>query len=250
MASLGELTACIAHEIQNPINFVNNYSELNTELIGEMKAEILNGNFDEVKTIADDIDVNEQKINHHGRRADAIVKAMLQHSQGSTGHKEPTNINALADQYLQLSYQGIKAAEKSFEITLQTDFDVTIDKIAVVPQDIGKVLLNLYNNAFYAVKEKKKFAGATFVPSVSVGTRNCGEHIEIYVKDNGTGIPHKILDKIFQPFFTTKPTGQGTGLGLSLSYDIMKAAGGEIKAETQEGEGSVFTILLFSNPVG
>lgn len=250
MASLGELTAGIAHEIQNPINFVNNFSELNSELINEMKAEISNGNFDEVKLIADDIATNEQKINHHGRRADAIVKGMLQHSQGHIGHKEPTNINALADQYLRLSYQGIRAVETGFDINLQTDYDATIETFNVVPQVIGKVLLNLCNNAFYAVKEKKKSAGATFVPAVTVGTRNFNDHIEIYVKDNGTGIPHKILDKIYQPFFTTKPTGQGTGLGLSLSYDMIKATGGELKVETQEGEGSVFTILLYRKQVG
>lgn len=249
MASLGELTAGIAHEIQNPINFVNNFSELNAELINDMRTEISKGNLEEIKLIADDIEANEQKINHHGKRADAIVKGMLQHSQGSTGHKELTNINALADQYLRLSCQSIKTAGTNFDVTLQTNFDATIDKINVVPQDIGKVLLNLYNNAFYTVNEKKITAGESYRPTVSVTTKNLGDHVEICVMDNGNGIPHKILDKIFQPFFTTKPTGQGTGLGLSLSYDIIKATGGELKVQTEEGEGSVFTILLFNQPV-
>ncbi|HXL56956.1 MAG TPA: ATP-binding protein, partial [Chitinophagaceae bacterium] len=244
MASLGELTSGIAHEIQNPLNFVNNFSEVNTELIAEMKQEIDKGNIEEVKEIANDIKENEQKILHHGKRADTIVKGMLQHSRVSTGQKEPTDINALADEYLRLSYHGLRAKDKTFNATLQTDFDATIGKINIVPQDIGRVLLNLFNNAFYAVTEKKKQTGNNYEPTVSVSIKKVNGKVEIRVADNGNGIPQKILDKIFQPFFTTKPTGQGTGLGLSLSYDIVKAHGGEIRVETKEGEGAEFAIQL------
>jgi two-component system NtrC family sensor kinase len=252
MASLGELTAGIAHEIQNPLNFVNNFSEVNTELIDEAEQEIVNGNISEVRTILNDIKDNEQKITHHGKRADAIVKGMLQHSRSTSGVKEPTNINALADEYLRLSYHGLKAKDKTFNATLETDFDTGIEKINIIPQDIGRVLLNLFNNAFYAVTEKKKnltgfenLSGLnSYQPIVSVWTKKLDGKIEIYVHDNGSGIPQKVVDKIFQPFFTTKPTGQGTGLGLSLSYDIIKAHSGEIKVETKEGEGSEFAIRL------
>ena len=244
MASLGELTAGIAHEIQNPLNFVNNFSEVNTELINEMKDEINKGNIDEVKAIANDIAENEQKINHHGRRADAIVKGMLQHSRSSSGVKEPTDINALADEYLRLAYHGLRAKDKSFNAKMETDFDKSIDGINVVPQDIGRMILNLITNAFYVVDEKKKLQPEGYEPTVSVSTKRLGDKIEIRVKDNGSGIPQKDLDKIFQPFFTTKPTGQGTGLGLSLSYDIVKAHGGELKVDTKEGEGTIFKIYL------
>ncbi|MGI8952559.1 MAG: ATP-binding protein [Chitinophagaceae bacterium] len=244
MASLGELTAGIAHEIQNPLNFVNNFSEVNTELIAEMHQEIDKGNIQGVKLIANDIKENEQKINHHGKRADAIVKGMLQHSRKSTGQKEPTDINALCDEYLRLSYHGLRAKDKSFNANMQTDFDENIKKINVVPQNVGRVLLNLFNNAFYSVNEKKKTANETYQPTVSVQTKELNDKIQITVKDNGNGIPQKVMDKIFQPFFTTKPTGEGTGLGLSLSYDIIKTHGGEIKVETKEGEGSEFIIQL------
>jgi signal transduction histidine kinase len=256
MASLGELTAGIAHEIQNPLNFVNNFSEVNTELIDEMEKEIDNGNITEVKAIASDIKDNEQKINHHGKRADAIVKNMLQHSRSGSGKKEPTDINALADEYLRLSYHGLRAKDKSFNATFETHFDNGIGKINIVPQEIGRVILNLINNAFYAVSEKKKHASASpasigYEPVVTISTKTIkpplgglGAKVEIKVSDNGNGIPQKVLDKIFQPFFTTKPTGQGTGLGLSLSYDIIKAHGGELKVETKEGEGSIFYIEL------
>jgi signal transduction histidine kinase len=244
MASLGELTAGIAHEIQNPLNFVNNFSEVNTELIEEMKTELVNGNGQEAMTIADDIKENEQKIIHHGKRADAIVKGMLQHSRTSTGQKELTDINALADEYLRLSYHGLRAKDKSFNADFKTDFDETIGKIEVIQQEFGRVLLNLFNNAFYAVSEKKKQINGTFVPTVSVTTRKLDGTVEITVKDNGTGISQKVVDKIFQPFFTTKPTGQGTGLGLSLSYDIIKAHGGELEVETKEGEFAKFIIKL------
>jgi signal transduction histidine kinase len=245
MASLGELTAGIAHEIQNPLNFVNNFSEVNKEMIDEAAEEIDNGNYDEVKNILNDIKDNSEKINHHGKRADAIVKGMLQHSRASTGKKEPTDINALADEYLRLSYHGMRAKDKSFNATVKTDFDGSIEKINVVPQDIGRVLLNLFNNAFYALSAKASAtADSNYQPTVSVCTKKVDNKVEIHVKDNGGGIPQKVVDKIFQPFFTTKPTGQGTGLGLSLSYDIVKAHGGEIKVETKENEGSEFIIQL------
>ncbi len=239
MASLGELTAGIAHEIQNPLNFVNNFSEINTELIEELlegrKKEIRNVKNEDA--LINDIKANEEKINHHGKRADAIVKGMLQHSQKSTGHKESADINALADEYLRLAYHGLRAKDKSFNATLKTNFDQSIEKINIVPQDIGRVLLNLINNAFYAVNEKAKQQVASYEPTVAVSTKRIDSKIEIKVVDNGNGIPKNIVDKIFQPFFTTKPTGQGTGLGLSLSYDIVKAHGGEIKVQSKEGEG-------------
>jgi signal transduction histidine kinase len=259
MASLGELTAGIAHEIQNPLNFVNNFSEVNKELIEELEGELSKAKIkrDEVQEaeVLKDIRQNTEKILHHGRRADAIVKSMLQHSRASAGKKEPTDINALADEYLRLSYQGLRAKDKNFNATIKTDFDESIGKIDIVPQDIGRVLLNLYNNAFYAVSEKKKTADENYKPTVTVATKLCsslsfGEgrgEVKIIVKDNGPGIPQKIVDKIFQPFFTTKPTGQGTGLGLSLSYDIIKAHRGELKVETKEGEGTEFIIKIPNN---
>ncbi|MBK7110013.1 MAG: GHKL domain-containing protein [Bacteroidetes bacterium] len=244
MASLGELTAGIAHEIQNPLNFVNNFSEVNSELIDELKTELAIGNKQQAIELADDIKANEQKINHHGKRADAIVKGMLQHSRSSTGKKELTDINSLCDEYLRLSYHGLRAKDKTFNATMKTDFDQTLEKINIIPQDIGRVILNALTNAFYAVSEKKKQLGDGYEPTVLINTRKVNKHIEIHVNDNGNGIPQKVLDKIFQPFFTTKPTGQGTGLGLSLSYDIVKAHGGELKVETKEGEGSTFIISI------
>ncbi|TAL41143.1 MAG: GAF domain-containing protein, partial [Chitinophagaceae bacterium] len=246
MASLGELTAGIAHEIQNPLNFVNNFSEVNTELVDEMNQEIEKGNLEDVKAIAKDIKDNQEKITHHGKRADAIVKSMLQHSRTSSGVKEPTNINALADEYLRLAYHGLRAKDKSFNTTMKTDFDESIGNVSIIPQEMGRVVLNLINNAFYVVYERKKQQPEGYNPTVSVSTKKMGDKVLISVKDNGTGIPQKVLDKIFQPFFTTKPTGQGTGLGLSLSYDIVKAHGGEIKVDTKEGEGTAFTIILNS----
>jgi signal transduction histidine kinase/predicted negative regulator of RcsB-dependent stress response len=247
MASLGEMTAGIAHEIQNPLNFVNNFSEVSNELVDEMNTEIDKGDLREVKIIAADIKQNLEKINHHGKRADAIVKGMLQHSRSSSGVKELVDINVLADEYLRLAYHGLRAKDKSFNAKFETNLDTSIEKISVVPQEIGRVILNLINNAFYAVSERKKLNEPGYEPTVSVSTFKDGDTIRIRVSDNGTGIPHKVLDKIFQPFFTTKPTGQGTGLGLSLSYDIIKAHGGELKVETKEGEGSTFIILL---PIG
>ncbi len=244
MASLGELTAGIAHEIQNPLNFVNNFSEVNNELIEELKTELAAGNQQLVTEIANDIKDNEQKILHHGKRADAIIKGMLQHSRASSGQVEPTDINALADEYLRLAYHGLRAKDKSFNADMKTDFDESIPKISVVPQDMGRVILNLITNAFYAVTDKKKQSDDTYEPTVSVSTKKSENSVLVTVSDNGNGIPQKIVDKIFQPFFTTKPTGQGTGLGLSLAYDIVKAHGGEIKVESKEGEGSEFIIQL------
>jgi two-component system, NtrC family, sensor kinase len=247
MASLGQLTAGIAHEIQNPLNFVNNFSEVNSELIAELYDEINDGHVDEAKVIAARIDENEQKINFHGKRADAIVKGMLQHSRMNTGQKEEVDINALADEYLRLGYHGLRAKDKSFHAKLQTDFDRNIAKIKVVPQDIGRVLLNLYNNAFYAVLEKKKLQGDGYEPSISVSTKREGKYVEVRIKDNGNGIPQMLLEKVFQPFFTTKPPGQGTGLGLSISYDVIKAEGGELKVASKEGEGAEFVVLIPAN---
>ena len=249
MASLGELTAGIAHEIQNPLNFVNNFSEVNKELISELVDEVEKGNTEEVKLIANDIKDNEEKINQHGKRADAIVKGMLLHSRQTKGIKEPTDINALCDEYLRLSYHGLRAKDKSFNADFKTDFDESIGKINIVPQDIGRVLLNLFNNAFYAVNEKSTAKGslltANYKPLVSIQTKRINDKVEIIVGDNGNGIPSNIVDKIFQPFFTTKPTGQGTGLGLSLTYDIItKEHNGTIKVEGKENEGTAFIINL------
>jgi signal transduction histidine kinase len=233
---------------------VNNFSEVSTELVDEMKSEIKKGNYDEVNVIADDVKQNLEKINHHGTRAADIVKGMLQHSRSSSGVKEPTDINALADEYLRLAYHGLRAKDIDFNATMKTDFDKSIDKINIIPQDIGRVILNLITNAFYAVNEKSKQGIADYEPTVSVVTKKVNHQVEIRVTDNGNGIPPNILDKIFQPFFTTKPTGQGTGLGLSLSYDIVKAHGGELKVETltaeaaaqagKEGAGTTFIISL------
>lgn len=244
MASLGELTAGIAHEIQNPLNFVNNFSDLNAELLDELQQELEAGNKEEVLKILQDLKENEKKITHHGKRADAIVKGMLQHSRSSSGVKEPTDINALCDEYLRLAYHGLRAKDKTFNAALKTDYGETVGKINVMPQDMGRVILNLINNAFYAVSEKRKQGISGFEPAITVSTKKMNDKIEISVKDNGNGIPPKILDKIFQPFFTTKPTGQGTGLGLSLSYDIVKAHGGELKVETKEEAGTTFIIQL------
>ncbi|MEO5984150.1 MAG: tetratricopeptide repeat protein [Ferruginibacter sp.] len=248
MASLVVLIAGIAHEIQNPLNFVNNFSEVNEELLIEMKDELSKGKIDDAITLANDALENQRKINHHGKKADAIVKGMLQHSRSSNGVKEPTNINTLADEYLRLAYHGLRAKDKSFNVTMKTDYDESIGNINIIPQDIGKVMLNLINNAFYAASLPSKggFSDSdkSYNPTVWVSTKKVGDKVLLSVKDNGLGIPQKLLDKIFQPFFTTKPTGQGTGLGLSLSYDIIKAHGGEIKVETKEREGAEFIIQL------
>lgn len=245
MASLGELTAGIAHEIQNPLNFINNFSEVNTELIEEMEQEIQKGNLSEVQALAKDIKENEQKITFHGKRADGIVKGMLQHSRNNSGAKEPTNVNTLADEYLRLAYHGLRAKDKSFNATMQTDFDEHIGTINIVAQDIGRVILNLITNAFYAVTDKKKKGIEGYVPTVYVGTKRTQDKIIITVRDNGMGIPQKVIDKIFQPFFSTKPTGEGTGLGLSMSYDIVtKVHHGELLVSTVEGESAEFKVVL------
>jgi signal transduction histidine kinase len=243
MASLGELTAGIAHEIQNPLNFVNNFAEVSNELIDEMNEELEKGDLEEVKAISLDIKQNLEKINHHGKRADTIVKGMLEHSRTNSKEKTLTDLNALADEFLKLSYHGLRAKDKSFNSDYELDLDTNLQKTAVVAPDIGRVLLNLINNAFYAVNERAKTEEG-FKPLVSVSTKQVGNKVEIKVADNGNGIPETIKDKIFQPFFTTKPTGSGTGLGLSLSYDIIKAHGGELLLKTKEGEGSIFVISL------
>jgi signal transduction histidine kinase len=251
MASLGELTAGIAHEIQNPLNFVNNFSEVNKELIAELKSEkarVTSERDEELEgQILNDIEQNLEKINHHGKRADAIVKGMLQHSRTSAGQRELTDINALCDEYLRLAYHGLRAKDKLFNADIKTEFDNSVGKVNIVPQDVGRVLLNLYNNAFYAISEKQKTADKSYKPLASIQTKKINDKVEIKISDNGNGIPQNIIDKIFQPFFTTKPTGQGTGLGLSLAYDIIKAHCGEIKVKTKDGEGSEFIIQLPGN---
>jgi signal transduction histidine kinase len=253
MASLGELTAGIAHEIQNPLNFVNNFSEVSKELLEEMLEELKNGDMEEVNAITADVIQNLDKILHHGQRADGIVKGMLQHSRSSSGIKEPTDINKLADEYLRLAYHGLRAKDKSFNAELVTDFDESVGLLNVVPQDMGRVILNLITNAFYAVNEKAKSDIEGYQPTVTVSSKRTpllggagggSQVVQIAISDNGNGIPKEIIDKIFQPFFTTKPTGQGTGLGLSLSYDIIKAHGGELKVKSNPREGSEFVIQL------
>ena len=248
MASLGELTAGIAHEIQNPLNFVNNFSEVSVELIEELKEERRREDRDiELEEeLLTDLTQNLQKITHHGKRADSIVKGMLQHSRTSTPQREPTDLNNLADEYLRLAYHGLRASDKSFNATLIMDFDEHLGKVSVVPQDMGRVLLNLFTNAFYATEQKRKTGLTGYQSTVQVSTKRLSDgQIEIRVRDNGCGIPKTVLNKIYQPFFTTKPTGQGTGLGLSLSYDIVtKGHGGELTVETEEGEFTEFIIQL------
>jgi len=245
MASLGELTAGIAHEIQNPLNFVNNFSEINAELIVEMQEALEKGNVQEALQVADDIRKNQEKINHHGKRADGIVKSMLQHSRTGSNQKEPTDVNALADEYLRLSYHGLRAKDKAFNALMDTHFDPAAGKVDMVSQDIGRVLLNLFNNAFYAVAERKKKGEPGYEPTVTVTTKRLDRKVRITVRDNGTGIPAAVRDKIFQPFFTTKPTGQGTGLGLSLSFDIVtKGHGGTLRLDTRENEFTQFEVQL------
>jgi signal transduction histidine kinase/ligand-binding sensor domain-containing protein len=267
MASLGELTAGIAHEIQNPLNFVNNFSDVSVDMLEELDEEMEAGNKREMKAITSDLKQNLSKISHHGKRASSIVKGMLEHSRSGAGEKQPTDINALVDEYLRLSYHGLRAKDKSFNADFKTNFDPNLTKVEVIPQDIGRVLLNLINNAFYACAERSRSAvhdktltgfetlsglEENYKPTVTVSTKNLGDRIEISVKDNGNGIPEEIKNKIFQPFFTTKPTGQGTGLGLSLSYDIVtKGHGGELsvrtpleKVETKPGGGTAFIIQI------
>jgi len=244
MASLGELTAGIAHEIQNPLNFVNNFSEINTELLDEMELELNNGNLETTRAVLKEVRDNELKINQHGKRADVIIKGMLQHSRSNSGQKELTDVNTLSEEYLRLSYHGFRAKENSFNAIIHTEYDKEIGSIRVVPSDLGRVFLNIFNNSFYAMNEKRKQVPNSYHPEMSVTTKMSGHKIEIRIKDNGIGIKQKQLDKIYQPFFTTKPTGQGTGLGLSLSYDIIKANAGDISVHSEEGEFAEFIILL------
>lgn len=253
MASLGELTAGIAHEIQNPLNFVNNFSELSVELARELVDELDKPEPDAelIRELLADLTQNQEKINHHGKRAANIVSSMLQHARTSTGKKEPTDINALADEYLRLSYHGLRAKDKSFNAKMAAELDPAVGKVELIPQDMGRVLLNLINNAFYAVQQKKQQLteadpGNKYEPTVTISTRSLpGGKVEIRIRDNGTGIPESLKSRIFQPFFTTKPTGQGTGLGLSLAFDIVtKGHGGSMSVESAEGEGTTFIITI------
>jgi signal transduction histidine kinase len=245
MASLGELTAGIAHEIQNPLNFVNNFSEVSIDLLAELKEEEEKGNKEDVLAITNDLAQNLQKIAHHGKRADSIVKGMLQHSRIASGQKEPTDMNALADEYMRLAYHGLRAKDKAFNAELVTHLDEELPRVNVVPQDMGRVMLNLFNNAFYAVNQKSKLSISDYKPVLEVSTAQQNGSVLISVKDNGSGIPDAIKDKILQPFFTTKPTGEGTGLGLSLSYDIVvKGHGGSINIDSRENQYTQFTISL------
>lgn len=244
MASLGEISAGIAHEIKNPLNFINNFSEINQELLAELKQEIQNGNIEEALQISGDAEANQQKISQHGKRADAIVKGLLYHSRKSTGQKEPTNVNALTEEFLQLAFYGYKAKDKAFTAQLETRFDEHMDYINAVPQDLSRVLLNLFDNAFYSVQQKKERLNGSYEPKVVVSTKRTDNKALITVWDNGTGMPKNLKDKIFQPFFSTKPAGKGTGLGLSLSYEIIKAHEGSISVDTKEGEYTEFVIEL------
>ena len=249
MASLGELTAGIAHEIQNPLNFVNNFAEINAELLTEMKERLLEETLPEalkkdIDPLVHDLTENLHKILQHGKRADNIVKNMLQHSRKQSGEMQLTDFNALADEYLKLSYHGYRAKHKLFNCIINTSFDESIDKINIIPEDIGRILINLFSNAFYATNEKKKIKDSGYEPTVSLTTKKNGNKVELTIRDNGIGISQKFIDKIYQPFFTTKPTGEGTGLGLSMSYDIIKAHQGELKVESAEGEFAEFTITL------
>ncbi len=256
MASLGELAAGIAHEIQNPLNFVNNFAEINAELLHEMKGQLAAEKLsvmgkESINSIVTDVTHNLEKITQYGNKADNIVKSMLQHSRNNSGEKQFIDLNALADEYLKLSYHGFRAKDKLFNVGIKTSFDEHLDKINIIPQDIGRVLINLYNNAFYSVNEKKRrlklnpsHLNPGYEPTVSVTTKMTGDKAELKIRDNGLGISPKFIDKIYQPFFTTKPTGQGTGLGLSLSYDIIKAHQGDLKVASAEGEFAEFTLEL------
>ena len=244
MASLGELTAGIAHEIKNPLNFVNNFADVSQELIEEMSEELDNGDFDEARNIAKDLMQNLQKINHHGQRADSIVKSMLLHSRTGSGEKHATDINNLADEYMRLAYHGLRAKDNTFNAEMETTFDQDIPSIQVISQDIGRVFLNLITNAFQAVHERRKEEGDAYVPKVSLKTQMDEKQVVISIRDNAKGISSELTSKIFQPFFTTKPTGQGTGLGLSISFDIVKAHGGKLELDSMIGKGSEFVVSL------
>nr|WP_236018550.1 ATP-binding protein [Hymenobacter sp. BT559] len=245
MASLGELTAGIAHEIQNPLNFVNNFSDVSAELVQELKEAQAVGDTDEVAALADDLAQNLSKIHQHGQRAAGIVRGMLEHSRQRTGERQPTDLNSLAEEYLRLAYHGLRAKDKSFNAELQTDFAPGLPLVEGVGADLGRVLLNLFNNAFYAVQKRQQAGEAGYAPTVCVATKRVGDTVELWVQDNGTGMSPEVQAKVFQPFFTTKPTGQGTGLGLSLSHDIIaQGHGGTLRVESQEGQGTTFSIRL------
>jgi signal transduction histidine kinase len=247
MASLGELTAGIAHEIQNPLNFVNNFADVSVEMLTELREEQARAERDpELEAeLLEDIAQNLQKIHHHGQRAASIVKGMLEHSRASTGERQPVDVNHLADEYLRLAYQGLRAKDKSFNATLNTDFAPDLPEVEAIGPDLGRVLLNLFSNGFYAVRQRQLRGEADYAPTVSVSTRRCNDEVEIRVRDNGMGIPEAVRQKIFQPFFTTKPSGEGTGLGLSLSYDIVtQGHGGTLTVTSQEGKFTEFLISL------
>lgn len=245
MASLGEMTAGIAHEIQNPLNFVNNFSDVSRDLAEELEKEVEQRNWEEAIQLSRNLQENLTKVTNHGKRAEAIVKGMLQHSRAVSEDKELVDINDLADEYLRLTYHSVRAKNKGFNVEVITQFDATLDKVNIYPRDFGQVLVNLYTNAFYSMQEKKKKGTDAYGPLLSVTTKRLPDKISIHVKDNGVGIPQKIVSKIYQPFFTTKPAGEGTGLGLSLSYDIVtKSHGGEILVDTKEGEGAEFIVQL------
>lgn len=244
MASLGELTAGVAHEIQNPLNFVNNFSEINKELLTELLEDINDGKFNSVKEIVNDLIQNEEKITQHGKRAEAIVKGMLQHSRTKSDQKEKIDINALCDEYLKLAYHGLRAKDKSFNSAMDTNYSTELPEIEIARQDLGRVILNVITNAFHSVRQKSENNPDNYQPTIGISTIKNDNNIEISISDNGVGIPDDIKNKIFQPFFTTKPTGQGTGLGLSMSYDIIKMHGGHIEIDSTEGEGATFIIRL------
>ena len=245
MASLGELTAGIAHEIQNPLNFVNNFSEMGIEILSEVRDEMAAGNLNLAMEALEVARTNWIKVMSHGKRAETIVKSMMEHSQSDRGEKQPTDLHALMDEYLNLAYHSYRAKAKGFSATLETHYDAAVGLVQVLPKDIGRVLINLFNNAFYSVQQKKQQLNGTFEPCVQVSTAKTGSKVEISIKDNGAGISKKNLSKIYQPFFTTKPAGEGTGLGLSLSYDIVtKSHGGELRVESTEGEGAEFIVQL------
>ena len=247
MAALGELTAGIAHEIQNPLNFVNNFSEINQELVSELLELLDQQEWEEVKIVVKDIAENEDKIKHHGKRAENIVKSMLQHSRKSTGVAEVFDLNQLIDEYFRLAYHGMRAKDKSFQVKMLMHLDGSLTPIKAVKQDIGRVVLNLITNAFHAIAERGQFNKDHYEPQVEVRTKDQGDQVKVEVTDNGSGMSDQIIDKIFQPFYTTKPAGQGTGLGLSISHDIIKAHGGTIEVKSQDGLGTTFTLIIPKN---
>jgi two-component system NtrC family sensor kinase len=247
MASLGELTAGIAHEIQNPLNFVNNFSEVSQELVAELLEEQATPTRDAglEAALLDDLTQNLQKIGQHGQRASRIVRGMLEHSRPSSGERRPTQLNALVGEYVRLAYQGLRTKDPAFTAELLSELAADLPKVEAVPSELGRVLLNLCNNAIYAVQQRQRTGEAGYVPTVRVRTRQVGHQVQVQVQDNGPGMSPQVQAKIFQPFFTTKPAGEGTGLGLSLSYDIItQSHGGTLTVASEPGQGSTFTISL------